>query len=92
MQEKDSKRNRIWLRTIGEDDKILKEKIYEYTGDTMNAFVEKLREACIEIDEATPVVLRSHYNSFKQFNVVRFVERDFVESIYFKKMILEYIK
>ncbi|MBQ2714744.1 MAG: hypothetical protein IJF76_03845 [Clostridia bacterium] len=92
MQEKNSKRTKIWLRTVDGDEKILKEKVYEYTGDTMPAFLEELRRVCEELDEATPVVLRSHYNNFKQFNVVRFAPRDFVEYVYFEKMILEYVK
>lgn len=92
MQEKDSKRTKIWLRTVGEDEKILKEKIYEYKGDGINSFMSELRSVCEQLDEATPVVMRTHYNSFKQFNIVRFYPRDFVESVYFEKMILEYIK
>ncbi len=92
MQEKNSKRNRIWLRTVGAEEKIIKEKVYEYTGETLNSFLERLREVCEELDEPTPVVLRSHYNSFRQFNIVRFAPKDFVESVYFEKMILEYVK
>lgn len=92
MQEKNSKRNKIWLRTVGRDEKIIKEKIYEYTGESINCFIEKLREVCEELDEPTPVVMKTHFNSFKQFNIVRFISRDFVESVYFEKMILEYIK
>lgn len=92
MQERNSKRTKIWLRTVGEDEKILKEKVYEYTGDTFNSFMDELRSVCEELDEATPVVLRTHYNNFKQFNVVRFAPKDFVEYVYFEKMILEYVK
>ncbi len=91
MQNKDTKRTKIWLRTVGEDEKIFKEIIYLAENGSMDGFIEGLRSACEEIDEATPVVLNTHYQHFKQFNIVRFAPRDFVESVYFVKMILERI-
>lgn len=91
MQNKDTKRTKIWLKTVGEDEKILSEIIYLAKDSTINDFIEGIRSACEELDEATPVVLKTHYNHFKQFNIVRFAPRDFVESVYFEKMILERI-
>ncbi|MBR7111282.1 MAG: hypothetical protein IKC83_05335 [Clostridia bacterium] len=91
MQKKDIKKTRIWLRTVGVEEKIEKEIIYIAKDGDINEFIEGLREACEELDEATPVVLKTHYNHFKQFNIVRFAPRDFVESVYFEKMILERI-
>lgn len=91
MQNKDTKRTKIWLRTIGEDEKILNEVIYLAKDTKIDDFIEGIRSACEEIDEATPVVLNTHYKHFKEFNIVRFAPRDFVESVYFEKMILEKI-
>lgn len=91
MQSK-SGTNKLWLRTVGADEKILKEKVFEWRGDGISSLIDVLREVCEELDEATPVVLKSHYGDLKQFNVTRFVARDFVESVYFEKMILELVK
>ena len=91
MQNKDIKKTRIWLRTVGSEEKIQKEIIYIAKDSTIDEFIEGIRDACEELDEATPVVLKTHYNHFKQFNIVRFAPRDFVESVYFEKMILERI-
>ncbi len=91
MQGKDIKKTRIWLRTVGNEEKILKEIVYIAKDGSIDNFIEGIRDACEEIDEATPVVLNTHYNHFKQFNIVRFAPRDFVESVYFEKMILERI-
>lgn len=91
MQKKDIKKTRIWLRTVNSDEKIDKELIYLAKDGTIDEFIDGIRDACGELDEATPVVLKTHYDHFKQFNIVRFAPRDFVESVYFEKMILERI-
>lgn len=91
MQNKDIKKTRIWLRTVGAEEKIIKEIIYVAQDKTIDDFIDGVMDACQEIDEATPVILKTHYQHFKQFNIVRFAARDFVESIYFEKMILEKI-
>ena len=89
MQKKDIKKTRIWLRTVNSDEKIDKEIIYLAKDGTIDEFIDGIRDACGELDEATPVVLKTHYDHFKQFNIVRFAPRDFVESVCFEKMILE---
>ena len=84
--------NKIWLRTQDDGEKILKEKIFEWKGEGIGALIDALRVVCEELDEPTPVVLKSHFFDLKQFNVTRFTSRDFVESIYFDKMILELVR
>lgn len=84
--------NRLWLRTVGADEKIIKERVFEWQKEGMSALVDLLRRVCEELDEPTPIVLKSHYQDLKNFNVTRFSARDFIESIYFEKMILELVK
>lgn len=84
--------NRLWLRTVASDEKILKEKVFSWHGDSITTLVDVLREVCEELDEPTPIVLKSHFLDLKQFNVTRFSARDFVEIIYFEKMVLELVK
>ena len=82
MQKQDTKKTRIWLRTVGPEEKIEKEIIYIAKDGDIDEFIEGIRDACEELDEATPVVLKTHFNHFKQFNIVRFAPRDFISSIF----------
>lgn len=84
--------NKVWLRTVDSDEKIVKEQIYEWRGEGITPFLDTLREVLEGLDEPTPVVLKSHFLDLKQFNVVRFTSRDFIETVYFEKMILELVK
>lgn len=84
--------NRVWLRTVTHDDKILKEKVFYCRVDGLSVFLEDIREICEELDEPMPVILKSHLSDLRHFNVTRFLARDFVESIYFERMILELVK
>lgn len=52
-------------------------------------FNEYLVEICHEMDEPTPIVLKTHIKNFHSFNIVTFKPEDFVESVYFDKLILE---
>ena len=91
MQSK-STTNRIWLRTVAGDEKILKESIFDWRGDTLTSLSEVLANVCESLDEPTPIVLKSHLQDLKRFNVTRFSARDFVEIVYFEKMILELVR
>ena len=80
---------KIWAKTIN-DDKITRSyvlKLFEkYDTDK---FFDYLVEICYELDIPTPVVTKVHSNHYNQFNIVRFKEKDFVESIDFEALILE---
>ena len=69
---------------------ILKEKIFDWHGDTLTSLSEILASVCESLDEPTPIVLKSHLQDLKRFNVTRFSARDFVEIVYFDKMIFDF--
>ena len=52
-------------------------------------FFDYLAAICHELDIPTPVILKTHANHFEQFNIVRFKQSDFVESIDFDMLVLE---
>jgi len=80
---------KIWAKAMA-NDKIKKDILYKrFEKTSVRPFLEHLIEICYDLDIPTPVVTDSHINHFNQFNVVRFKEIDFVESIDFDYLILE---
>ena len=41
------------------------------------------------MDEATPVILKSHIMNFAKYNMTEFKPSDFIESVKFDRMIVE---
>ena len=80
---------KIWAKTMQEN-KIKKDIIYEtienYSRET---FFDHLSEICYLLNIPTPVLLENHYHSFENFNNIKFLESDFVESINFDYLMLE---
>ncbi len=71
-------------------DKILKQYVLEKEGSLdYSLFFDYLREICENLDIATPVLIKTHLFNYAKYNVVRFKESDFVESIPFDKLVLE---
>ena len=82
---------KIWAKTyVG--DKITGDYMY-INGDKYDEteFTAYIIEICHEIDEPTPVVLKHHLRSFHSFNIATFKASDFVESVNFDRMTLEYV-
>lgn len=52
-------------------------------------FLDYLIDICYELDIPTPILLKTHINHFDKFNVVRFKETDFVESVDYDYLVLE---
>lgn len=82
---------KIWLKFMGED-KMLKNIVYD-TGNTFdcNKLSDYLYEACQQLDEPTPVVVRKHITHFKDFNTTYFLPQDFVEDVDFFRLVVELI-
>lgn len=82
---------RIWAKVVT-DGKITKQLTYERDEKfTYSQFFAYLADICEELDIATPVLLKSHIFNYAKFNTVRFIPRDFAESVDFDKLILENI-
>ena len=82
---------RIWAKII-KDGKIVNQLTYE-RGDKFayGKFFEYLAEICEGLDIATPVLLKTHIFNYAKFNTVRFIPRDFAESVDFDRLVLENI-
>lgn len=74
-----------------DDDKLTRNFLYtredEYCESDFNDY---LYEICSQMDIPSPVVLPTHRRYFKEFNVCTFKRGDFVETVDFDKMTLEY--
>lgn len=82
---------KIWSKTILEE-KITRDIMYENNEKfDINKFSEYLIEVCYELDIPTPLILSNHIKNFDKFNNVSFSVADFVESIDFEKLVLEYV-
>ncbi|MDE6001323.1 MAG: hypothetical protein K2N33_00155 [Clostridia bacterium] len=82
---------RIWGKVI-KDGKIINQVTYERDDKfAYSQFFEYLADICEELDIATPVLLKTHIFNYAKFNTVKFIPRDFAESIDFDKLVLDNI-
>lgn len=83
---------KIWARTT-KGDKITRDLLYKnFDRFEPDSLLDYVIEICHEIDIPTPVILRNHRDNLTRYNIARFKESDFVESIDFDNFILEYVK
>ena len=82
---------KIWAKLITAG-KIRKQFVYEKEERlTYSRFFDYLADICHELDIPTPVLLKTHIFNFAKFNHVKFLPRDFVESVDFDCLLLENI-
>jgi len=80
---------KIWAKTQLEE-KITRDLMYTKDENfDEDRFVDYLMEICYKLDIPTPLILKTHTNHFREFNVVRFKAVDFVEPIDFAVLVLE---
>ena len=82
---------KIWSKFIT-DEKNKKQFVYEKQERlTYSRFFDYLSDICHELDIPTPVLLKTHIFNFAKFNHVKFIPRDFVESLDYDQLFLENI-
>lgn len=80
---------RIWAKVI-KDGKIIRQTTYEKNDKfSYPHFFEYLADICEELDVATPILLKTHIFNYAKFNTVRFLPRDFAETVDFDRLVLE---
>ena len=80
---------RIWAKLMT-DGRIRKQFVYENPEKlTYSHFFEYLTDICHELDIPTPVLAKTHIFNFAKFNHVKFISRDFVESLGYDHLFLE---
>jgi hypothetical protein len=80
---------RIWAKLM-EDGHIKKDYVYHLNEKlTYSHFFDYLTEICLALDIPTPVLTKTHIFNFAKFNHVKFLPRDFVESLGYDYLFLE---
>lgn len=83
---------KIWTKVI-KDDKIIKNILYNIENKYKPENLDKyLRDICDKLDIPTPVLLKSHKKHFNNLNFAKFIRDDFVETVDFDFMTLEFVK
>lgn len=81
---------KIWVKTVlGE--KITRSLLHESAVIDEKNFDETLADACNSLDLPTPIVTKTNKRSFFAFNHVKFKPCDFVESVDFDFLELEFV-
>ena len=81
---------KIWVKTVlGE--KITRSILHEQPVIDEKNFDETLYQVCQNLDLPLPLVTKTNLRHFFAFNHVKFKPRDFVESVDFDYMELEFV-
>ncbi len=81
----------IWAKLM-KGGKILKQVTYRRDDKfSYSQFFVYLTDICEELDISTPVLLKTHIFNYAKFSTVRFIPRDFAESVDFDKLVLDNI-
>lgn len=80
---------KIWGK-IFSDEKIVKHSVVEVEPKECT-FFDMLKQLCERLDIPTPVLLNKHLADFNQFSMTVFKPVDFVESVIFDRLIIEYL-
>ena len=82
---------KLWMKTVlGE--KITRSLVYQATTVDEDTFEICLREMCHTLDVPTPIVTSVNVSHFLTFNVVKFKPRDFIESVDFDFLEVEFVR
>jgi len=72
------------------DGKICEQYVYENAERlSYSRFFDYLTDICQTMDIPTPVLTKTHIFNFAKFNHVKFIPRDFVESLGYDCLFLE---
>ena len=70
-------------------------KTYKYINEKdfeIDGFYEYVKDICEHFDSPSPIVLVKHIRDYILFGTATFVPSDFVEKVFFDKLILETYK
>lgn len=68
---------------------------YKYECDDdfeIDHFYDYVKEICEHFDSPTPVILAKHIRDYIVFSTTTFTKSDFVEKVFFDKLVLEQYK
>lgn len=80
---------KIWGKTF-KNEKICKHVVISVNPSEVT-FFDMIKQVCEGIDIPTPVILNKHVMDFNKFSMTVFKASDFVETIKFDKLIIQYL-
>lgn len=70
-------------------------KTYNFKCDEdfeIDHFYDYIREICESLDSPTPIIMAKHIKDYILFNTTHFTKEDYVEKVFYDKLILETFK
>jgi len=81
---------KLWVKKYDDDNRIISHKTFEFSQDFDIRFLRAYTEVvCNDLKIETPILLKSHYVTFNNFNRIRFSQSDFVDEIDFRFLSIE---
>ena len=82
---------KIWAKLM-KDDKIQKHIVYKIEDKFGYGHMhDYLYTICEQLDIASPILVKNHIFHLAKFNFVKFTQRDFMDTIHFDALMLEFI-
>jgi hypothetical protein len=78
---------KIWIKIIV-DHRVVRSVVRDVRDD-YDGLIDDMRVICGEWDIPTPMILRSKYEQLMNFNMLKLVPDDFIESVNFDCLYLE---
>lgn len=82
---------KIWAKTLKEH-KIMNEYLLVLDSFNYDNLYDYLKEICYELKIETPIILSKHKNQFAEFSMTQFTKEDFIDSIDFERLVVEYFE
>lgn len=80
---------KMWAKIMKEN-RIKKDCVIEINNDT--TLYDNLKEVCYILNLETPIILKKHKLEIADYNITRFRKTDFVDSINFDYLQIEYFE
>ena len=81
---------KIWAKLLLKD-KIQKHIVYTIEEFRYGNLSDYLYAICEQLDIASPILVKNHIFHLAKFNFVKFLQRDFMDTIPFNALVLEFI-
>ncbi|MDR3293635.1 MAG: hypothetical protein LBT20_05985 [Clostridiales bacterium] len=78
---------RLWIKII-KGERVAHGIVREVRGD-YDGLTADMRTVCEELDIPTPMILRSRFKQLEEFNILKLMPNDFIESVNFDWLCLE---
>ena len=70
--------------------KIIKDTVIEQKNYSVDKLYDYLKSICYNLQIETPIVLNKHKNQLEEYSLTKFCKEDFVDSIDFDNLVLQY--